>query len=255
VNKLLESPVAHRRKNARRLAVATLLATSAWTFFLAHSRWLFSGDEPVAKRRPDPIDVQLVELPQAQPQQAAAANSVTAKPREATSRPPARPATRQPRVVQHQPEVVHPAPEKRDIAPPAPQPAPETAQQTPPPPLAAPAQPAQTAAASNASSSSAAQPTAGHSDAPASGPARVVTQPLPELPDDLREEGYQFVAVARFVIHADATFDVQLIKPTPNPRLNQLLIITLHKWQFTPATESGHPVESHQDVRVHFNVN
>jgi periplasmic protein TonB len=261
VNKRLDSPLAHRRNNARRLVVATLLATAAWTFFLTHSRWLFSGDEPVTKRRPDPIDVQLVELPQPQPQsqQAAASNSVSAKPRQATSRPPARPVTRQPRVVERQPEVAHPPPEKRDIARPTPQPAPETAQQTPASPPATPAQPVQTAdarpAASNASSSAAEQPTPGHSDAPASGPARVVAQPLPELPDDLREEGYQFVAMARFVIHADGTFDVQLIKPTPNPRLNQLLIVTLRKWRFAPATESGHPVESHQDVRVHFNVN
>ena len=77
---------------------------------------------------------------------------------------------------------------------------------------------------------------------------------MPQLPDDLREDGYQFIAIAHFTIHADGTFDVKLVKPTPNPRLNQILMATLHEWRFVPATEAGRPIESHQDVRVHFNV-
>ncbi|PTB17043.1 energy transducer TonB [Trinickia symbiotica] len=136
---------------------------------------------------------------------------------------------------------------------------PETVQQPPPPPKPAASQ--RSAEAADALSSTSApspsateRPTAGRSDALASGPARLIAQPLPELPDDMREEGYQFVAIARFVIHADGTFDVELIKATPNARLNQILMTTLHEWRFVPATEAGHPVESHQDVRVHFNV-
>jgi protein TonB len=101
----------------------------------------------------------------------------------------------------------------------------------------------------NAESSSAAR-----SNTPTNGPARLVDQPLPELPDELREEGYRFVAVARFRVHADGSFDVELIKPTPIPRLNQILMDTLHRWRFVPATESGRSIESQQDVRVHFNV-
>ncbi|TDG21875.1 energy transducer TonB [Paraburkholderia silviterrae] len=85
--------------------------------------------------------------------------------------------------------------------------------------------------------------------------AWLLAQPLPELPDDLREQGYQAVAVARFAVHADGTFDVELLKPTQIPRLNQILLTTLRQWRFFPAMENGHPVESHQDVRVHFNVN
>ncbi len=108
--------------------------------------------------------------------------------------------------------------------------------------------------ASTASPPAAQQSVSGNSDTQASVPARLVAQPLPELPDDLREEGYRFVAVVRFIIHTDGTFDIDLIKPTPNPRLNQILIATLHRWRFVPAIEGGHPVESHQDVRVHFNV-
>ena len=48
--------------------------------------------------------------------------------------------------------------------------------------------------------------------------------------------------------------DVELIKPTHNPRLNQLLLDALRKWRFFPAMKNGEAVESTQDIRVHFNV-
>ena len=38
-------------------------------------------------------------------------------------------------------------------------------------------------------------------------------------------------------------------------RLNQILLESLRKWRFFPAMQAGHPVESRQDIRVHFNVN
>jgi protein TonB len=85
--------------------------------------------------------------------------------------------------------------------------------------------------------------------------AHAISQPLPELPDDLREQAYQTVATARFAIHVDGSVEVDLIKPTSNPRLNQILLETLRKWRFFPAMQAGHPVESRQDIRVHFNVN
>lgn len=84
--------------------------------------------------------------------------------------------------------------------------------------------------------------------------ARAIAQPLPELPDDLREQAYRTVATARFTIHADGSVDVELVKATPNPRLNQLLLEVLRKWRFSPAMQAGRPVESKQDIRVHFNV-
>ncbi len=110
--------------------------------------------------------------------------------------------------------------------------------------------PARTAAPSDESANAA--PSAKSSGDAA---AHSISQPLPELPDDLREQAYQTVATARFVIHADGSVDVELIKPTPNPRLNQILLEALRKWRFFPAMQAGHPVESRQDIRVHFNVN
>lgn len=77
---------------------------------------------------------------------------------------------------------------------------------------------------------------------------------MPVLPDDLRESAYQAIALARFTIHPDGSVDVALVRPTQNPRLNQLLLETLRNWRFFPALKDGHPVESEQDIRVHFNV-
>jgi protein TonB len=84
--------------------------------------------------------------------------------------------------------------------------------------------------------------------------ARLLSQPLPVLPDDLREDALRAEAVARFHVHADGSIDVELIKPTMSPRLNQILLETLHRWRFFPAMDGGHPVDSRQDVRVHLNV-
>ncbi len=84
--------------------------------------------------------------------------------------------------------------------------------------------------------------------------ARSISQPLPSLPDDLRGQAYQTVATARFTIHVDGSVDVELIQATPTPRLNQLLLDTLRRWRFFPALHDGRPVESTQDIRVHFNV-
>jgi protein TonB len=122
---------------------------------------------------------------------------------------------------------------------------------------APPAQPEASPSATSAAAVTTSSPSASASNAaspPAGSTARVISQPMPSLPDDLREDAYQAVAVARFDVHADGTIEVELSKPTQNPRLNALLLETLRKWRFFPAMQSGHPVESRQDVRVHFNV-
>jgi len=79
-------------------------------------------------------------------------------------------------------------------------------------------------------------------------------QQLPELPDDLREDALQAVAMARFSIRADGSVEVELTSPTHVPRLNQLLLDALKKWRFFPAMKNGQPIASSQDIRVHFNV-
>ena len=65
--------------------------------------------------------------------------------------------------------------------------------------------------------------------------AQPSVQPLPVIPDDLRQEAMTEVATARFHIAVDGSVTVELVKPTQNPRLNRLLLETLKVWKFTPA--------------------
>ncbi|HEY0294772.1 MAG TPA: energy transducer TonB [Bordetella sp.] len=115
-----------------------------------------------------------------------------------------------------------------------------------------PASPAQAAAPSSPSTHEA---PAADPGASGTGPARAILQPLPALPDDLRQEAFQAVARVRLSIHPDGSVSVELLDPTRNPRLNQILLNTLAKWRFFPAMKDGHAIESSQEIRVHFNVN
>jgi len=236
-----------RDRNVRRFVVAGTLAAMAWWFFLSQVHWLMGSGQPAAP--PQVIELQVMELPPAPratetPQGKVRRDAVTAS----HGTPPVQ---RQPQVarssaVRQAPRVL-PLPHR---APDAQQGATAARQDTPTTPesKAAPA-PGDDIAQQGAPSS------AGGSPATVSQQARLLSQPLPEVPDDLRDQAFQAVAVARFAVHADGTFDVELVKPTQNPRLNQILLATLGQWRFFPAIENGRPVESHQDVRVHFNVN
>ena len=74
--------------------------------------------------------------------------------------------------------------------------------------------------------------------------------PLPQIPDDLRDEAFSSKALARFYISANGNvLNVELIKPCADPRLNVLLLKTLQKWKF-PATNSN----TTQDISVTFSV-
>jgi periplasmic protein TonB len=84
--------------------------------------------------------------------------------------------------------------------------------------------------------------------------AQAMVRPMPQIPDDLREDAFNAVAVARFHIAADGSATFELAKPTPNPRLNRLLLEKLKQWRFFPAMRDGKPVPSDQDVRITFQV-
>ncbi|PXW22881.1 energy transducer TonB [Paraburkholderia caballeronis] len=228
------------RAQRARLAIATVLASALWIFFVANAGWLWAPmrTQPVAE---PPLDMKLVEL--AAPAAAAADTAHLAV-------APQKPAAIQQHVrerVAHRPAVT------RATVPPTP--APERQQQAAPP-SATPQSQQETKSAAQAAEPSTASSAATSSSSANLGnaAARPLSQPLPDLPDDLREDGYRATAIARFTIHADGSADVELIRPTPMPRLNQILLDTLHQWRFAPAIENGRPVESRQDVRVHFNV-
>jgi periplasmic protein TonB len=84
--------------------------------------------------------------------------------------------------------------------------------------------------------------------------ARALFAPVPKIPDDLREEALDTVAVAHFNVSYDGQVEVELVKPTSNPHLNQILLDTLKQWRFFPATRSGVAIASEFDVRIPITV-
>jgi periplasmic protein TonB len=84
--------------------------------------------------------------------------------------------------------------------------------------------------------------------------ARAIYAPKPVIPDSLREESFQTVAVARFKVSYDGQVQVTLITPTESPQLNELLLETLKQWRFFPAMKSGVAINSQFDLRIPISV-
>jgi len=74
--------------------------------------------------------------------------------------------------------------------------------------------------------------------------------PAPTIPDDMRETPFSTIAVARFKVSPEGDVSVTLVKPTPNARLNQILLDTLRQWKFFPAMKDGVAVDSQFEVRI-----
>jgi len=84
--------------------------------------------------------------------------------------------------------------------------------------------------------------------------ARAIVRPMPQIPDDLREEAFNVTALARFHVAADGSAEVELVRPTPDPRLNRLLLDSLKKWRFMPAIKNGKPVATTEEIVVKIEV-
>jgi protein TonB len=84
--------------------------------------------------------------------------------------------------------------------------------------------------------------------------ARAIYAPTPTIPDDLRDQIFNAVAVAHFKVAPDGTVEVALTKPTDNPSLNAILIDTLKQWRFFPAMRNGVAVASEFDLRIPITV-
>ena len=86
------------------------------------------------------------------------------------------------------------------------------------------------------------------------GGARAIYAPMPAIPDDLRENALNTVAIAAFKVAVDGSAQVTLVKPTSIPRLNYLLLSTLKEWRFFPAIKNGQPVASQFELRIPITV-
>ncbi len=200
------------------LVVAMLISTALlWEFGRFMNR-----PEPLPE--PKPIEAQVIELP----------------PPEAPPLPPREPIKISKPIA---PPTPQPVPEKSQfVAPRETTTAPVLAQQQLPPQTTAPPPPSPALISRNSTT-----------DTGNMG-AQVLDKPMPKIPDDLREQAFSVAAVARFRIAADGTATVELATPTPNLRLNRLLLDTLKNWKFFPAMKEGKPVASVQEIRVQFEV-
>ena len=84
--------------------------------------------------------------------------------------------------------------------------------------------------------------------------AQITDRPLPQIPDELREDAFNSFAIARFYIKKNGDITIELVKPCSNPQLNRLLMQSLRKWKFTPATQNGVAIDSFRDIHVDFSV-
>jgi len=84
--------------------------------------------------------------------------------------------------------------------------------------------------------------------------ARAIYAPTPTIPDDLREDALNAIAIAHFKVGYDGQVEVTLAKPTSNPELNQILLDALKQWKFFPAMRSGVAIPSEFDVRIPITV-
>ena len=80
--------------------------------------------------------------------------------------------------------------------------------------------------------------------------ARAIYKPLPEIPESLRRQSIDIVAVARFHVAANGGAQVELDSHEPDPEFNRALLESLRRWRFFPAMQDGKPVASTVDIRI-----
>jgi periplasmic protein TonB len=173
-----------------------------------------------------PLDAQIIELPPPEP---------PAAPPRLPEPPVLKPQPALPKIQAAPPQ---PTPPKTSLpADPAPSPATPVNPLPAPPPRPAPQPAAQTSGSPNQGRTG----------------AYALAKPEPKIPDDLADDDARYNLSIKFNIGADGLFTVELVNPTPNPRLNRLYLDTVKNYKFFPATEDGKPVASSLTIRFTHN--
>lgn len=234
----------------RRLLWAIPLAVLVWVVLLiGFSRLLEQTAPPPPELKP--VEARIVELP---PE----IGGLQGGPAPATAAAPSKPHPRvaKPAPVVHPRTEIHPRPKVKPIAPSEPPSEVGTAKSQASPAASAPAE-SSGGAADHAEGAGVAGATgAGNGSGLGSDTAgaRAIYAPVPKIPDELREDALDTVAVAHFKVSYDGHVDVDLAKPTANTELNELLLDTLKQWRFFPAMRNGVAIESEFDVRIPITV-
>lgn len=82
-----------------------------------------------------------------------------------------------------------------------------------------------------------------------------IFNPMPVIPSDLRTHRYSTYVRVEFFVKKDATFTSKLLSSTGYDELDRVVINTLKKWKFSPATMDGQPVNGTLKLRIQFSVN
>ena len=81
-----------------------------------------------------------------------------------------------------------------------------------------------------------------------------LSQPQPEIPEDLRGSELNTIFEGVFTVHTDGTATVKTLAGTGNSTLDALALDAARRWRFRPATRDGEPVESYLRLKVEFDV-
>ena len=230
----------------RRLPWVTLVAVSLWVALLVAFAFMLRRTEPQPSEL-RPLEARIIELP---PEVGGLAGGGGA-PAHAAATPS------KPKVAPPPPPVVH---RKKPAPPPMPV-SPNGTATTSAAPAPAPSGAASSTGNGGSSEAGGSGGTGGTGSGTGSGGlgsdnlgAHTIYAPVPEIPDDLRENTIQTVAVAHFKVTYDGEVTVSLATKTDNPRLNEILLDKLKEWRFFPAMKNGVAIDSEFDLKIPITV-
>lgn len=84
--------------------------------------------------------------------------------------------------------------------------------------------------------------------------AKVIESPKPEIPSEYNDEAFTTTCTARFSIDAKGEFTVKLLDTTGNEDIDKLILKTLKKWKFKPATVDDKPVASNRKLKIELEI-
>lgn len=84
--------------------------------------------------------------------------------------------------------------------------------------------------------------------------AVVLENPKPELPTEMKSEAFKTTCTARFHIEPSGKFEVKLLDSTQNEEIDRIVVATLKKWKFKPASVDGNPVASTRKLKLELEI-
>jgi protein TonB len=230
----------------RRLPWVTTVAIALWIALLGAFTFMIQRTEPQPSEL-RPLEAQIIELP---PEVGGLAGGGATPAHAAATRS-------KPKVAPPPPPVVH----RKKLAPPALPVSPNGTATTSTAPAPAPSGAA--SGTGNEGSSGVGGSAGAGGTGSGTGPsglgsdnlgAHAIYAPVPEIPDDLREDAIQTIAVAHFTVTYHGEVTVSLVTKTESPRLNQILLDALKQWRFFPAMKNGVAIDSEFDLKIPITV-